>query len=234
VKTAREIHVTLADHSTWRAYQVRYDEHKDLAVLWTDAPRDRLRPLLVGQSATLQVGQKTFVIGNPFGLDHTLTTGIISALGREIGTESGEVLKDVIQTDAVINPGNSGGPLLDSAGRLIGVNTAIFSPSGSSAGIGFAIPIDEVNRVVPRLIRGEKAVRPGLGIQMAPNEVAARRGQDGVLVLNVIPDGPAQKAGLRSTTRDDAGRIEWGDVIVGIDEHPIRGSSGPPNLFLKN
>ncbi|MFO0867302.1 MAG: trypsin-like peptidase domain-containing protein, partial [Gemmataceae bacterium] len=149
VKGATELQVTLADHSTWRAVQINYDESKDLAVVWTDAPKERLKPLPVGESAKLLVGQKVFAIGNPFGLDQTLTTGIISARGREIDSAVGQTIKNVIQTDAAINPGNSGGPLLDSAGRLIGVNTAIISPSGSSAGIGFAIPVDEVNRVVP-------------------------------------------------------------------------------------
>ena len=159
IKGASAIHVTLADHSTWKVYQAKYNADKDLAVLWIDAPKTRLRPLPIGESSKLQVGQKVFAIGNPFGLDQTLTTGIISALNREIQADNGENIKGMIQTDAAINPGNSGGPLLDSAGRLIGVNTAILSPSGTSAGIGFAIPVDEVNRVVPRLIRFEKVAR---------------------------------------------------------------------------
>ncbi len=214
---ARAVQVTLADHSTWTAYQVHTDEDNDVAVLWTDAPRERLKPLLVGKSSELQVGQKVFAIGNPFGLDETLTTGIISALGREMESVSGRTIKDVIQTDAAINPGNSGGPLLDSSGRLIGVNTAIISPSGSSAGIGFAIPVDSVNRVVPRLIRYGKSVRAGLGITPVPDQIAKQRGISGVIILNVEQGGPAAKAGLRGTRRDDRGRIRWGDVITAID-----------------
>ncbi len=217
VQGARAVQVTLADHSTWTAYQVHTDEDNDVAVLWTDAPRERLKPLLVGKSSELQVGQKVFAIGNPFGLDETLTTGIISALGREMESVSGRTIKDVIQTDAAINPGNSGGPLLDSSGRLIGVNTAIISPSGSSAGIGFAIPVDSVNRVVPRLIRYGKSVRAGLGITPVPDQIAKQRGISGVIILNVEQGGPAAKAGLRGTRRDDRGRIRWGDVITAID-----------------
>jgi S1-C subfamily serine protease len=217
VQGAQAVQVTLADHSTWNATQVHYDEDKDLAVLWTDAPKERLKPLLLGKSAELQVGQKVFAIGNPFGLDQTLTTGIISALGREMESVSGRTIKGVIQTDAAINPGNSGGPLLDSAGHLIGFNAAIISPSGSSAGIGFAIPVDEVNRVVPVLIRNEKIAHPGLGITTVPDQVARQRGIDGVIILNVDAGGPAAKAGLRPTRRDDRGRIRWGDVITAID-----------------
>lgn len=228
VKGAQEVEVTLSDHSTWTAQQIHYDPNKDLAVLWTDAPVNRLKPLPIGESEKLLVGQKVFAIGNPFGLDQTLTTGIISALGREIESVGGQTIKGVIQTDAAINPGNSGGPLLDSAGRLIGVNTAIISPSGSSAGIGFAIPVDEVNRVVPRLIRYGKDLRPGLGITEVPEQLAKKRGVDGVIILNVVPGSPAEKAGLRPTRRDRTGRIVWGDTIVAIDDHPVH---SPNELF---
>jgi S1-C subfamily serine protease len=150
-----------------------------------------------------------------------LTKGIISALNREIEADSGRIIKGVIQTDAAINPGNSGGPLLDSAGRLIGVNTAIISPSGSSAGIGFAIPVDEVNRVVPRLIRFEKATRPSIGITPASDQLTRRLGREGVLIHDVIPDGPAAKAGLRPT-QPDFDRIHWGDIITAVDDHPVK------------
>lgn len=225
VRDATAIEVTLADHSTWSVTQVQVDEDKDLAVLWTNAPADHLKPLKLGTSADLKVGQKVFAIGNPFGLDQTLTTGIISALGREIESENRRTIKGVIQTDAAINPGNSGGPLLDSAGRLIGVNTAIISPSGSSAGIGFAIPVDEVNRVIPRLVRFEKNQKPGLGIVEAPAHLLKRRGMTGVMILDVESGGPAQKAGLKPTRRDERGHIRWGDVIVGIDGKKIRNAN---------
>lgn len=152
IRGASAARVTLADHTTWEARPAGTAPHQDLAMLHINAPRHRLRPLAIGTSSGLQVGQKVFAIGNPFGLDQTLTTGIISALGREITSGTGRTIRGVIQTDAAINPGNSGGPLLDSAGRLIGVNTAIYSPSGSSAGIGFAVPVDTVNQVASQLL----------------------------------------------------------------------------------
>jgi S1-C subfamily serine protease len=204
---------------------VEVDPDRDLAVIWITAPKNKLKPILVGKSEDLQVGQKTFAIGNPFGLDQTLTQGLVSALGREIEADTGRTIKGVIQTDAAINPGNSGGPLLDSAGRLIGVNTAIVSPSGSSAGIGFAIPVDEVNRVVTQLIKHGKVTRPGLGIQEAPDQLARRWGIPGVLILNVNPDGPAAKAGLKATRRDQSGRILVGDAITAIDGEEVDSSN---------
>ena len=173
-------------------------------------------PLPVGQSANLRVGQKVLAIGNPFGLDQTLTTGVISGLGREIKSVSGRPISDVIQTDASINPGNSGGPLLDSAGRLIGINTAIYSPTGANAGIGFAVPVDTVNLIVPQLLKHGKIVRPGLGISIANDRHAARGGIDGVVIMQVVPDGAAAKAGLQGATSVVGGIIP-GDVIVGID-----------------
>ena len=231
IKDATTIQVTLADHKTYKVFQARYDPDKDIAVLWIKAPKESLRPLPLGESANLQVGQKVFAIGNPFGLDQTLTTGIISALNREMEAGTGRTIKGVIQTDAAINPGNSGGPLLDSAGRLIGVNTAIISPSGSSAGIGFAIPVDEVNRVVPSLIRFEKTLKPSLAITEAPDQWARQLGVKGVLILDVKPGGPAAVAGLRPTRRDEFGRIHWGDVIIAIDEHLIRSAKDLFNVL---
>ena len=223
IQGASAAQVTLSDHSSWKARLVGAYPDKDVAVLAVDAPKDRLHPIPVGVSHDLQVGQRVFAIGNPFGLDQSLTTGIISALGREIESATRRPIKDVIQTDAAINPGNSGGPLLDSAGRLIGVNTAIFSPSGVSVGIGFAIPVDEVNRVVPQLIRHGKVVRPGLGVQIAPDHVAEELGLKGVLILGIQPDSAAAKAGLRATRRDGSGQIVLGDVITAVNQRPTHG-----------
>jgi S1-C subfamily serine protease len=214
--------VTLADRSEWEARFVGAAEDKDLAVLKIDAPPDRLKPLAMGGSSDLQVGQKVFAIGNPFGLDQTLTTGIVSALGREIHSLTGSAIRDVIQTDAAINPGNSGGPLLDSAGRLIGVNTQIASPSGASAGIGFAIPVDTVNRVVPELIRHGRLTRPGLGVAIWQDHIARRFGLEGGVLVRDVPEGSAAaSAGLRGTILTRDGRLrQLGDLIVKLDETP--------------
>ncbi|SFG29527.1 S1C family serine protease [Methylobacterium gossipiicola] len=175
-------------------------------------------PLAIGTSADLKVGQAVYAIGNPFGLDHTLTTGVVSALQRRLPTAEGRELSGVIQTDAAINPGNSGGPLLDSAGRLIGVNTAIFSPSGASAGIGFAIPVDVVNRVVPELIRNGRTRNPGIGIIAGQEAIAARLGIDGVVVMRVLRGSPAAQAGLRGV---DLQTGTLGDIIVAAGDRPV-------------
>ncbi|MFN3295891.1 S1C family serine protease [Caldimonas sp.] len=210
--------VTLADQSSYPAALVGAFPDRDLAVLRIDAPREKLRPIPVGDSAGLQVGQKVYAIGNPFGLDQTLTTGIVSALNREIESVTRRPIRGVIQTDAAINPGNSGGPLLDSAGRLIGVNTAIYSPSGASAGIGFAIPVDEVNRVVPRLIRDGRFIRPSLGISAAPERFGQALGLPaGVVVVDVASDGPAAQAGVQPFSRAPDGSLVAGDVILALD-----------------
>jgi S1-C subfamily serine protease len=208
--------VTLSDQSNWKAAVVGVEPDKDLAVLRISAPADKLPPILVGTSKGLQVGQKVFAIGNPFGLDETLTTGIVSALGRTIDAVTGRKIQNVIQTDAAINPGNSGGPLLDSAGRLIGVNTQIASPSGASAGIGFAVPVDTVNEVVPELIAHGRIVRPRLGIVPATEGIARQLGVTGVLVLSVQEGSGAAKAGLQGTERDREGSLILGDIIVGV------------------
>ena len=229
IQEADAAQVTLGDQSAWKARVVGIAPDKDLAVLRIDAPADRLRPIPVGTSKDLQVGQYVFAIGNPFGLDQTLTTGVISALGREIESVTRRPIQGVIQTDAAINPGNSGGPLLDSAGRLIGVNAAIYSPSGTSAGIGFAIPVDTVNRIVPELIRYGKVIRPGLGVQLAEEQLAERLGFSGVLVVDVAPGSAAAKAGIRPTRREISGRVLWGDVIVAIDGVKVE---SPNDLFL--
>jgi S1-C subfamily serine protease len=208
--------VTLSDQSNWKAAVVGVEPDKDLAVLRISAPADKLPPILVGTSKGLQVGQKVFAIGNPFGLDETLTTGIVSALGRTIDAVTGRKIQNVIQTDAAINPGNSGGPLLDSAGRLIGVNTQIASPSGASAGIGFAVPVDTVNEVVPELIAHGRIVRPRIGIVPATEGIARQLGVTGVLVLSVQEGSGAAKAGLKGTERDREGSLILGDIIVGV------------------
>eukprot|EP00850_Spirogloea_muscicola_P007907 SM000041S15466 [mRNA] locus=s41:258712:262644:- [translate_table: standard] len=209
--------VTLADASTWDSELVGSAPMKDLAVLKIKAPPAKLTSVMVGSSQGLQVGQHVLAIGNPFGLDRTLTSGIISGVGRDIQSVGGRTIRGVIQTDASINPGNSGGPLLDSQGRLIGVNTAIYSPSGASAGVGFAIPVDTVRRVVCQLIRDGRVVRPGLGIISASDGQARQLGVKGVLVLGLRTGGAAEKAGIRATSRDQSGRILLGDVVVAIN-----------------
>ena len=190
----------------------------DVAVVkLRDLPKN-LKPLPVGSSGNLVVGQATFAIGNPFGLSRTLTTGIVSAVERHLPTSGGREVRGVIQTDASINPGNSGGPLLDSSGRLIGMNTAIYSESGSSAGIGFAIPVDMVKRVVPQIIKTGRAPRPGIGIAAADERVAAQLGVKGVMVLGVAPGSPADRAGLRPFVR---GSQQPGDIIVAANGKPV-------------
>jgi S1-C subfamily serine protease len=219
---ASAIEVTLADHSVWPARFVGGEPDKDLAVVKIDAPSDEQKPLPIGTSSDLLVGQKVFAIGNPFGLDQTLTTGVVSALGREISSLTGRPIRDVIQTDAAINPGNSGGPLLDSAGRLIGVNTQIASPSGASVGIGFAVPVDIVNRVVPQIIRHGRVIRPGLGIQAVPDSVARRLDISGVLIADVQRGSAAEEAGLRGTLLTQRGQLrQLGDIITKINDQPI-------------
>ena len=221
--------VTLADRSVYAATLVGEAPDKDLAVLRIEAPKEKLTPLPVGTSHDLAVGQYALAIGNPFGLDHTLSTGVISGLGREIKSLSDRPIQGVIQTDAAINPGNSGGPLLDSSGRLIGINTAIYSPSGASAGIGFAVPVDTVNRIVTQLIEFGRVVRPGFGIQIAEESLARRVGVDGVLVLAVLQGSPAEQAKLRPTRRDRrTGDIVLGDIIVGIDGKAVH---NPDDLY---
>lgn len=214
--------VTLHDQSVWPAQLVGTYPDKDIAVLKIDAPVEALKPLPVGSSANLQVGQHVFAIGNPFGLDQTLSTGVISGLGREIMSLSRRPIQGVIQTDAAINPGNSGGPLLDSAGRLIGMNTAIYSPSGTSAGVGFAVPVAAIARAVPQLINSGQVERAGLGIRIDEGQLAARLGLRGALVIGVVPGSGAAQAGLRPTVRDRrTGRIILGDLIVAIDGEQI-------------
>lgn len=214
--------VTLADQSTWEARVVGIAPEKDLAVLRVEAPGELLQPIPLGTSRDLKVGQSVLAIGNPFGWDRTLTTGVISALGREIESVTRIPIRDVIQTDAAINPGNSGGPLLDSAGRLIGVNTAIYSPSGAYAGIGFAIPADTVSWVVPELIAKGHIERPTLGVDIVTAQAVARVETEGALVMRVGRGSGAERAGIQGTQRDRYGRVKLGDIIVAVDGLPIR------------
>jgi S1-C subfamily serine protease len=222
IQGANGAQVTLADQSTYNAKMVGAFPDRDLAVLRIEAPKEKLPPLAVGSSRDLMVGQRVYAIGNPFGLDQSLTTGIISALNREIESFNQRIIRGVIQTDAAINPGNSGGPLLDSAGRLIGVNTQIASPSGASAGIGFSIPVDEVNRIVPRLIRDGRFVRPSLGVSAGPPGLQrALNLPKGVAVVQVGAGSPAAKAGLQPFRRGNKGEVVGGDVITAINDDAV-------------
>lgn len=216
---SRQVAIRLASGEILRADVVGTAPNYDLAVVRISTRGELPPPVAIGASADLKVGQAAFAIGNPFGLDQSLTTGIISALKRRMPTASGREITNVIQTDAAINPGNSGGPLLDSAGRVIGVNTAIISPSGTSAGIGFAIPIDVVNRVVPELIRTGRVPTPGIGIVAASEEIAARTGTQGVIIVRTMPNSPADQAGLRGI---DPRTGQLGDVIVAAEGKPVR------------
>jgi 2-alkenal reductase len=218
VAGADELAVRFSTGATVRADIVGRAPNYDLAVLRLRQTRNLPPPVAVGTSADLTVGQSAFAIGNPFGLDQSITAGIISALDRRLPTSRGREIVGVIQTDAAVNPGNSGGPLLDSSGRLIGVNTAIFSPSGANAGIGFAIPVDRVNRVVPQLIREGRVPTPGIGIIAADEATAAQAGIDGIIIAAVQPGSPAGAAGLQSIN-PATGAI--GDIIVGIDGESV-------------
>lgn len=220
IESADTAQVVFADQTSFPAKLVGYEASKDVAVLKIDAPREVLQPIPIGTSADLQVGQSVFAIGNPFGFDHTLTTGIISGLGRMIRANNQHKIEDVIQTDAAINPGNSGGPLLDSDGRLIGMNTAIYSPSGAYAGIGFAIPVDTIARIVPQLIEFGKVVRPRLGIESLETVKAMAIGLRGVLIVRVQPGSAAERAGLKPTVESKDG-VQLGDIIVAIDEKKV-------------
>lgn len=222
VYDADEVRVILADQSQYAARLVGVDPDHDLAVLQIQAPKEHLVPVPVGSMKDLQVGQRVLAIGNPFGLDHTLTTGIVSALGRTIESMTGRTIRGVIQTDAAINPGNSGGPLLDGFGRLIGMNTQIMSPSGAFAGIGFAVPVDIINRIVPQLIQYGRVMRPSLGVRFIPTPVSMGWGVEGLVIADLLPQGPLAQAGLQGLTQGRRGEVTLGDVITAIDGTPIR------------
>jgi len=219
---ADAVQVILQDQSSYDARIVGVDQDHDLAVLHIRAPSQKLAPVVIGSAKNLRVGQRVLAIGNPFGLDHTLTTGVVSALGRTIKSINDRTIEGVIQTDAAINPGNSGGPLLDSAGRVIGVNTQIMSPSGAFSGIGFAVPIDMISRVVPQIIKYGKVIRPGFGISLIADSIAARWGIQGLVIARVQPGSPASRAGLQSIREIRGGRIRLGDIITKMDGEPVR------------
>ena len=226
IENASEATVKLADGRSYKAALVGVSPAHDLAVLRIGVGFKRPPPVPLGESHNLKVGQKVFAIGNPFGLDWTLTTGVVSALDRSLGGDgpNGQTIDHLIQSDAAINPGNSGGPLLDSAGRLIGINTAIYSPSGASAGIGFSVPVDTVNRIVPQLIKGGKYIRPALGIEVdegVNQRLAQLRDIKGVLILRVAPDSAAAAAGLKGAAVSSDGAIVPGDSIVAINDQPV-------------
>lgn len=231
IRDAQKLEVTLADGSKWPAKLVGTDPDNDLAVIKINAPGEKLKPLPMGDSRKLQVGQKVLAIGNPFGLGLTLTTGIISSLGRNIRSEVGTMIEDLIQTDASINPGNSGGPLLNSEGEMIGINTAIVSPTGVSVGIGFAIPVYTAKRIVPQLISKGYVVYPYAGATVQPlfPELSKKlnlKVERGAMVLEVSPGSPADKAGLRGGNRQlQVGNVQLtvgGDVIVQVDQYEVK------------
>jgi len=233
IKDARRIEVTLADGSKWPGRLIGTDPDNDLAIVQIKAPSDRLSPLILGTSNDLKVGQKVLAIGNPFGLNETLTTGIISSIGRSIRSQNGAIMEDLIQTDASINPGNSGGPLLDSKGNVIGINTAIFSPSGGSVGIGFAIPVDTAKRIIPDLIDKGYVSHPWIGVSLFPLVPGIAKALDlkvdrGVLIAEIIPNGPADKAGLKGSNQTlQVGNLllpAGGDVVVAFDGADLTGS----------
>jgi S1-C subfamily serine protease len=220
---ASAVRIRLSDHRTFNATLIGASPEHDLAVLRIPMTADMPKPLSIGTSHDLQVGQITYAIGNPFGLDHTLTTGVVSALNRSLRNNYGSSIEDLIQTDAAINPGNSGGPLLDSAGRLIGINTAMFSLSGTYAGIGFAVPVDTVNRIVPQIIKEGHYQRPKLGItinERLNKEITKELGISGVAVIEVQPNSAAERSGLNGVIIKN-NTIVSGDVIVGIDQHKV-------------
>ena len=228
---ARRLEVTLADGSKWPARPVGADPSNDLAVIKIDAPVEKLTVIPLGDSSKLLVGQKVLVIGNPFGLDRTLTVGIVSSVGRLIRADNGRLIRGIIQTDAAINPGNSGGPVLNSSAEVIGVSTAIFSPSGGSVGVGFAVPINTAKQMIPELINRGYIARPYLGIaghEIVPALVQALRlpVKEGIMVVEVTPGSPAQRAGIRGGDRAvQVGNMivrVGGDIITEVDQVKVR------------
>ncbi|KTD63352.1 DegP protease (Do-like, S2-serine-like) [Legionella spiritensis] len=236
IKDADKLMITI-DNKTVPARVIGAEPRKDIAVLQIASPKalqslKSFTPFTMASTNNLQVGQKVIAIGNPFGLDHSLTVGVISALGRQVPGIGGVTIRDMIQTDASINPGNSGGPLLDSKGRLLGMNTVIYSNSGASAGVGFAVPSDDIQRIVPQLIKNGRVILSGLGIHRVEPGIASRLGvRKGILIAEVLPNTPAAGIGLRGTHRDGWGRIQLGDVIVALNGHPVRNYDDLYNLL---
>lgn len=233
IQQANVVTVTLQDGTSYEAVPVGSDPDKDLAVLRIKVPDSELSPVILGDSSLLEVGRKVIAIGNPFGLDTTMTVGVVSALGREIDSISRRKIRDVIQTDAAINPGNSGGPLLNSLGQLVGVNTAIYSPSGVNSGIGFAIPVNTVKRIVPELITFGRVQTPILGITHIPQPDYYRElwGIEGVIVMDVVPGADPAQVGMRGLRRVQRGRIQLGDVIFEIDGESVSNEDDYANIM---
>lgn len=223
--------ITLPNQEERQAKLIGKEPNKDIAVLKIEGNLRGLFPIKVGTSSNLQVGQKVIAIGNPFGFDHTVTTGIVSALGRSMPGAGGVTIRDMIQTDAAINPGNSGGPLLNSAGELIGMNTMIVSPSRSSSGIGFAIPVDTIKKIVPQIIKYGRVIRPGLGLSLLSDRYGQRLGIKGVVIYEVPVDTEAYQKGLRGLIRDRRGRLVIQDIIKEIDGKKVRSYDDLYNLL---
>ncbi len=240
VRGAQDLQVTLADKSTHRGRVVGADPEDDLAVVRIVAPPPGLHVIEMASSGNLEVGQKVLAIGNPFGLDRTLTTGIISGLGRPLKTDAGTTIQNVIQTDAAINPGNSGGPLLNSQGRIVGVNTAIYSPSGGSVGIGFAIPVNVVKRVLNDLITRGRVLRPWLGIASTPLTPRLAHAlhlpvNQGLIVTRLYPGGPAARAGLKAADQVAMRNGQWvlpADVITRINGQPVPDADAMATILM--
>ncbi len=236
IQNAKDLVVSLQNGQTTPVTVVGVEPRKDIAVLKMSSQKEinalqTLKLLEIGNSSRLEVGQQTIAIGNPFGLDRTMTTGIISALNRRIPGVAGVSIRDMIQTDASINPGNSGGPLLNSKGQLIGMNTVIFSNSGTSAGIGFAVPSNEIKRTVDQIILHGRTQQAGIGVQILGDSISAQLGIQGIIVAEVKPTSPAGKAGMRGTYRDQFGQWHWGDIITAIDQQPVRNYDDLYNLL---
>lgn len=228
IRGSSAIRVTLIDQNTYPATVVGADPSRDIAVLKLDAPQEvlhKLKPVeLAKDTSSLYVGQKVFALGNPFGLDHSLSSGIISGLNRELAEDGGVRIKNAIQSDCSINPGNSGGPLLASNGKVVGINTAIVDPTGKGGfnGIGFAIPIADAKGVVEQILQYGRVIRPALGITVAPPSALRQLGLEGVLILEVPSGSPAAAAGMIGISRDSYGRLVLGDIIVAIDGKTVK------------